>query len=807
MQFRVYRTCLHLVLRAAWTQVFCLFLLGLLHAHAADRLVVLTFDDSKASQFTNVRPILQKHGFNATFFITEGFTFSSNKDDYMTWEQIAQLHRDGFEIGNHTKSHIGVSADTLGIIRQQIEYINDRCIEHGIPRPTSFAYPGNAIHKSGPDMLAEYGFVWARRGGAPEFPYEDGRGSAFVPGKDSTRLLPSAGDARPHWTLDNFKQALATADQGGIPIIQFHGVPDRDHPWVSTRPEMFETYMNHLKQEGYTVLSLRDLASHVDTTLQPEDPWAIINERKEARKEVYVKGIVRDADTGEELPSRIYIKDIHGKPYYPRNISSRGSSVDYRKQNWVNQKATEYHTTLAAGAFSVELPPGTYQWTIERGKEYTPIHREIVIESRQPIELAFKLKRWINMAERNWFSGDTHVHRAMHELPNVMMAEDLNVAFPLNHWVTRAFQSPSQGDKNLRIDDPPTLVTVDDTHVIYPLNTEYEIFTVNGKAHTLGAVFLLGHQKPFEQGAPPMESIARQAHAQGALLDLDKHDWPWSMALVPVMDVDLFELSNNHIWRTEFGFSNFTTPAPAYMHLPNKGVKGTEKDWMLYGFQNYYTLLNCGFHLRPTAGTANGVHPVPLGFGRVYVHLEKGFSYDQWFKGLDIGRSFVTTGPMLFVKTNGQHPGFRFITDASKQKVIARGEVIWDHPVETLECIVNGKVTHSQTVSNTPTHQGGYRSEINMEIPIEGSSWVAIRCFGEPEPGRTRFAHTAPWHFIHPEKPLLPSVDEIDFLIDRVASQIERSRETLPPEAIQEYGQALKAYQDIKAKVIEASAN
>jgi predicted transcriptional regulator len=54
---------------------------------------------------------------------------------------------------------------------------------------------------------------------------------------------------------------------------------------------------------------------------------------------------------------------------------------------------------------------------------------------------------------------------------------------------------------------------------------------------------------------------------------------------------------------------------------------------------------------------------------------------------------------------------------------------------------------------------------------------------------------------------LLPSVDEIDFLIDRVASQIERSHETLPPEAIQEYGQALKAYQDIKAKVIEASTN
>ena len=49
----------------------------------------------------------------------------------------------------------------------------------------------------------------------------------------------------------------------------------------------------------------------------------------------------------------------------------------------------------------------------------------------------------------------------------------------------------------------------------------------------------------------------------------------------------------------------------------------------------------------PTGGTASGVHPVPLGFGRVYVHLPGGFSYKTWVSGLNQGRSFVTTGPML----------------------------------------------------------------------------------------------------------------------------------------------------------------
>src|SRR2546430_3765938 len=88
-----------------------------------DRLVVLTFDDAVASHYSVVRPILKRYGFGATFFITEGFSFRTNKQDYMTWEQIKELDQDGFEIGNHTRDHFGVSDRTLGQLREQIETI------------------------------------------------------------------------------------------------------------------------------------------------------------------------------------------------------------------------------------------------------------------------------------------------------------------------------------------------------------------------------------------------------------------------------------------------------------------------------------------------------------------------------------------------------------------------------------------------------------------------------------------------------------------------------------------------------------
>src|SRR5215212_9425700 len=85
-----------------------------------DRLVVLTFDDASKSHYTVARPLLKKYGFGATFFVTEGFDFPTNKRDYMTWEEIAGLHKDGFEIGNHTRDHQSVTAETVRDLSAQV---------------------------------------------------------------------------------------------------------------------------------------------------------------------------------------------------------------------------------------------------------------------------------------------------------------------------------------------------------------------------------------------------------------------------------------------------------------------------------------------------------------------------------------------------------------------------------------------------------------------------------------------------------------------------------------------------------------
>lgn len=244
-----------------------------------DRLVVLTFDDSAKSHFTVARPLLKEYGFGATFFITEGFDFWENKRDYMTWEEIRQLHEDGFEIGNHTRDHLGITDQTVGQLEEQLAGIESRCREHGIPAPVTLAWPGNAWTPKAFDVLRRHGIVLARRGGSPEFPYDGGRGVAYEPGGDHPLLLPSAGDARPKWTVDNLIQAARQAQGGRVAILQFHGVPDTAHEWVSSSQQNFEAYLRYLKVENYRVIALRDLRKYVRTEEWPEDPTAIMKKR------------------------------------------------------------------------------------------------------------------------------------------------------------------------------------------------------------------------------------------------------------------------------------------------------------------------------------------------------------------------------------------------------------------------------------------------------------------------------------------------------------------------------------------------
>ena len=325
---------------------------------------------------------------------------------------------------------------------------------------------------------------------------------------------------------------------------------------------------------------------------------ALLADVGSAQKKTFrLRGDIVSAESGAAMPARVYIQSADGAWHFPASMG--GSAVTYKKQRADNPKCVEMHTTLSAHPFTIDLPPGKYAITVERGKEYVPLVRDVVIKD-EPIEFKLPLKRWINLAELGWYSGETHVHRALDELPNIMLAEDLNVAFPLTAWVREAYEAP----RDPVPDEKAKLIKIDDTHVIYPRNTEYEILR-STRSLTLGrSSSSITRRRSTEACLPSSRSARRRAKRA---LDIDKPNWPWSMIVAAAAQNRFVRTRQQSHLALSSGFPRSATPGE-YMKV-DRDLKGfTERGWIDFGFQNYYALLNCGFRM-PDRRHRQRVHP------------------------------------------------------------------------------------------------------------------------------------------------------------------------------------------------------
>jgi peptidoglycan/xylan/chitin deacetylase (PgdA/CDA1 family) len=231
---------------------------------------VLTLDDAVKSHRTFVAPLLQKLGFGATFFITH--RWMADKENFLTWEDVGEIHKMGFEIGNHSWTHPNFSTPKVAAwIEAELALVQNELAKVDVPKPTSFAWCGNGFGPEAHRKLEELGYRFARRGMQPEQPY--GKvvvGPPYKPSLHDPRLIPTTGDAYPDWTLEHFRSVLDQASEG-IVVLQFHGVPDVAHPWVHTPPERFQEYMDELARRNFEVIAMRDLERFVHG-VAPADP-------------------------------------------------------------------------------------------------------------------------------------------------------------------------------------------------------------------------------------------------------------------------------------------------------------------------------------------------------------------------------------------------------------------------------------------------------------------------------------------------------------------------------------------------------
>jgi peptidoglycan/xylan/chitin deacetylase (PgdA/CDA1 family) len=148
-----------------------------------NKVVIINFDDGYKSQYEYAKPILDKYGFKATFFVVCNYADKGQQaeeeedkqpDDVnyiekgrMSWNDIVTLYQEGHDIEAHTVSHINLNKKSL--TQQDLDYEigqSKQCLlDHGI-NSNIFAYPfaSGADNQQVVNTVAKY-FTLARTGG------------------------------------------------------------------------------------------------------------------------------------------------------------------------------------------------------------------------------------------------------------------------------------------------------------------------------------------------------------------------------------------------------------------------------------------------------------------------------------------------------------------------------------------------------------------------------------------------------------------------------------------------------------------
>lgn len=541
---------------------------------------------------------------------------------------------------------------------------------------------------------------------------------------------------------------------------------------------------------GITLAYEAEAAKQVQMTIQFE-----------AKPSIPVTFRVTDSD-GTPTMGAFLIRDQEGRVY---PAQSKRLAPDFFFQSQVYRATGE----------TVHLPAGKYTIVCSHGPESIPERQDLVVDD-QPLDVLYKVTRWVNPATRGWWSGDHHIHAAgcaHYENPTQgvhppdmlrhILGEDLKVGCCLTWGPCFDYQ------KQFFTGRPDNVSQ-------YPYLLRYDVEVSGFGSHQSGHLNLLKLKDQIPPGGESKNhwptlgmNTLRWAKKQGAVCGpahsgsgLTRFVGRVAGAKDGPNGLPHFQIpAYDGIGANEFIVqAALTVPGPDGNDVPAVDFISAMDTDRVAEWTMWYHVLNCGYRVRVSGETDFPcISGERVGMGRVYVKVDGRLDFDRWVDGLAAGRSYVSDGTTHLMDFAAAADGknYELGVNGSEIKLDKPGKVTFSVQASALhdkkesipiELIVNGLPVATQKLLCD-----GQLRELKFEADITAGSWVAIRTFPS--------AHTNPFFVLVGDKPIRANRNSAEWCLQGIdqcwMSKRETYRKEELPQAEADYEQARKNYRKI----------
>jgi TolB protein len=486
-------------------------------------------------------------------------------------------------------------------------------------------------------------------------------------------------------------------------------------------------------EHGDTSLGLLAVPSGTQQELQTE-------ERRFKRPHTVITLRVLD-EAGELTSARVSVTDERGKFYAPdRAWVAADDGYDRRDRAFeahyfdttgnpaavddpAPQREPAFRTSKSVMATTshIAVPVGPLKIEVMKGFAYQVATLPVQLHKSRFQETVVHLTRldWNSPQNREWISGDLHVHmnyggvyrNSPANLLEQAGCEDLGVVN--NLIVNKEQRFPDLRYSGAGLDR----ASYADVLLIHGQEFHTSYWGHRGLLNIADHILLPGYAGYPNTAAaslyPMNADVYDMAHAHGALVGavhpFDEIPDPFAAPAQKITDELPIDVALGKLDYMEIvGFSDHGSTAAVW-----------------------YRLLNLGFRVPAGAGTDAMANFAslrgPVGMNRVFARVPGGLLDEKtWLDALKRGRTFATNGPLLEFSLGEQQIGDELALPQPQGAVRFNAKLRSIVPVDHLEVVCNGRVAATLKLD-----AGRSSRDASGTIPVAESGWCLLRAFSD----------------------------------------------------------------------------